>query len=61
MKPFVGGPLILLIDNNPWSIRPFDSSENREMVIEAICRELEKNEGVFPKKGSWIERYEADK
>jgi hypothetical protein len=44
-----------------WSIRPFDSAQNREMVMEAICKELEKSDGIFPKKGPWIERYEAEK
>ena len=44
-----------------WSIRPVDSTQNREMVIEAIYRELKKNDGIFPKKGPWIELCKADK
>jgi hypothetical protein len=44
-----------------WSIRPFDSEQNREMVMEDICKELAKNDGIFPKKGPWIERYESER
>jgi hypothetical protein len=44
--------------NFTWSLRPFDSPENRQMVMDAIVDEIKRKGGTFPKKGPWVERLE---
>ncbi|MBW1814902.1 MAG: hypothetical protein JRJ39_14900 [Deltaproteobacteria bacterium] len=37
------------IDGNfYWNVRPFDSKDNREAVIESIEKAIRNNSGIFP-------------
>jgi len=35
-----------------WRIRPMDKRANRQMVIDLVQKEIEKNDGVFPENNS---------
>jgi hypothetical protein len=39
-----------------WKIRPQDSLSNREMVADLIRDAIQRNDGAFPEKNSFIER-----
>ena len=39
-----------------WRIRPRDDASNREMVAQLIKDAIQRNDGVFPEKNSFIER-----
>lgn len=39
-----------------WRIRPQDTRSNREMIAGLILDEIRRNNGVFPKGNSFIER-----
>jgi len=41
-----------------WKIRPQDDASNREMVADLIKDAINRNDGTFPEKNSFIERVE---
>ncbi len=39
-----------------WKVRPRDTPENREAVIESICSAIERHGGSFPERDAFLER-----
>ncbi len=39
-----------------WRVRPLDRQSNRQMVVDQINSLIDRNNGVFPARNSFIER-----
>ena len=39
-----------------WCVRPRDTLDNREMITDLIRNDMERNNGIFPQKNTFIER-----
>jgi len=39
-----------------WRVRPMDKRSNRQMIVELVQKDIKENNGLFPKKNSFIER-----
>ncbi len=39
-----------------WKVRPRDTAENRQMVIDSILSAMERNNGTFPRSDVFLER-----
>jgi len=43
-----------------WLVRPLDRQGNRQIVVDQINHGIERNNGVFPVRNSFIERKQRD-
>jgi len=44
-----------------WLVRPLDRQSTREMVADMVRNDIERNNGVFPRQNSFIERKQQEK